>query len=43
MVEYRRLLDDEAFSIAISRDSMKHLSVKLRFDKLTEIINKYSR
>jgi hypothetical protein len=43
MVEYRRLLDDEAFSIAISRDSMKHLSVKLRFEKLTEIINKYSR
>ena len=43
MEEYRTLLDDDVFSIAISRDSMKHLSVKLRFDRLTEIINKYSR
>lgn len=42
MEEYRRLLDDPYFAIAISRDSMKHLSVKIRFEKLKELMNKYS-
>ena len=41
MKEYRELLDDPYFTIAISRDSMKHLSVKMRFEKLEELMNKY--
>lgn len=42
MEEYRRLLDDPYFVIAISRDSMKHLSVKMRFDKLKDLVDRYS-
>lgn len=43
LADYRTLLDDSTFSIAISRDSMKHLSVKLRFEKLTDLVNKHNK
>ena len=40
--DYRAILDDYNFEIAISRDSMRHTSVALRYDKLNELVNKYS-
>ena len=40
--EYRAILDDPIFEIAISRDSMRHTSVALRYNKLKELVNKYS-
>lgn len=40
--EYKPMLDDWQFIIAISRDSMKHGAVKYRFEKLCEIVNKYT-
>lgn len=36
--EYQSLMDDPSFIIAISRDSMKHSSVKFRFDKVRELV-----
>lgn len=42
MSAYRELLDDPYFAIAISRDSMKHLSVKMRFERLKELMDNYS-
>ena len=36
--EYSKLLDDEKFIIAISRDSMRQGSVSFRYDELTRII-----
>lgn len=41
MDEYKPILSDATFAIAISRDSMKHLSVKYRFTTLLNLINKY--
>jgi len=41
LVEYQTILDDEKFQIAVSRDSMKHLSVKYRFDTLKELLATY--
>lgn len=41
MDEYKPILSDVTFAIAISRDSMKHLSVKYRFTTLLNLINKY--
>ena len=40
MLNYQPLLDESAFQLAISKDSMKHTSVKYRFDALKELINK---
>ena len=40
--DYRAILDDYNFEIAISRDSMRHTSVALRYDKLKELVDKYS-
>ena len=40
--EYREILDDMNFEIAISRDSMRHTSVALRYNKLNELVRKYS-
>ena len=40
--EYRDLLDDLNFEIAISRDSMRHTSVALRYNKLNGLVKKYS-
>lgn len=42
MNEYKKILSETAFVIAISRDSMKHQAVKYRFEKLSNLINKYS-
>lgn len=39
--EYKPLLDDTDFIISISRDSMKHAAVKLRFDSLNNLLMKY--
>ena len=39
---YREILDDPNFEIAISRDSMKHASVALRYDKLSNLVKMYS-
>lgn len=41
MDEYKLILSDSKFVIAISRDSMKHLSVKYRFNTLLNLVNKY--
>ena len=38
---YKPLLDDTEFIISISRDSMKHTSVKLRFDKLNNLLKQF--
>lgn len=38
---YKQILTDPKFVLAISRDSMKHLSVKYRFNTLSNLINKY--
>ena len=40
--EYSKLLDDNKFIIAISRDSMRQGSVSYRYEELTKLINKYS-
>ena len=40
--EYRDILDDLSFEIAISRDSMRHTSVALRYNKLNGLVKKYS-
>jgi len=40
MDEYKNIIEDPLFVISISRDSMKHSSVKSRFEKLSELINK---
>lgn len=40
--DYRAILDDYNFEIAISRDSMRHTSVSLRYDKLKELVKKYT-
>ncbi|MCM1372602.1 MAG: DUF262 domain-containing protein [Bacteroides sp.] len=40
--EYNELLDDHKFSIYISRDSWKPNSVKQRYDKINELILKYT-
>jgi len=41
MEEYKKIINDDNFGIAISRDSMKHYSVKDRFDKILNLINRY--
>jgi hypothetical protein len=38
---YKPLLDDTEFIISISRDSMKHTSVKLRFNKLNNLLKQF--
>ncbi len=40
--EYKPLLDNTDFIISISRDSMKHAAVKLRFDSLNNLLMKYT-
>ena len=40
--EYSKLLDDNKFIIAISRDSMRQGSVAYRYEELSKLINKYS-
>lgn len=40
--EYSRLLNDDKFIIAISRDSMRQGSVTYRYEELLKLINKYS-
>lgn len=40
--EYSRLLDDNKFVIAISRDSMRQGSVAYRYDELSKLIKRYS-
>lgn len=40
--EYREILDEPNFEIAISRDSMKHASVSMRYEKLSNLVNKFS-
>ncbi len=42
MREYTRLINNYDFVLTISRDSMKAPSVKSRFEKIIELINKYS-
>ena len=42
MDDYSKLLDDEKFIIAISRDSMRPSSVALRYNKLEDLIKKYT-
>lgn len=41
-VDYSKLLDDNKFIIAISRDSMRQGSVAYRYEELLKLINKYS-
>ena len=41
MVEYQEIIEDYDFVISISRDSMKHIAVKSRFDKLSALTTKY--
>mgnify|MGYP003289583353 CR=1 FL=1 len=38
---YKPLLDDSEFIISISRDSMKHTSVRLRFEKLNNLLRQF--
>jgi hypothetical protein len=38
MTAYKHLIEDPLFVISISRDSMKHLSVKSRFEKLSNLL-----
>lgn len=40
--DYRAILDDLNFEIAISRDSMRHTSVALRYNKLKDLVHKYT-
>lgn len=40
--DYSKLLDDNKFIIAISRDSMRQGSVAYRYEELSKLINKYS-
>lgn len=40
--EYNELLDDHKFSIYISRDSWKLNSVKQRYEKINELISRYT-
>jgi uncharacterized protein with ParB-like and HNH nuclease domain len=40
--DYNKIIEEQLFQIAISRDSMKHGSVKFRFDIISELINKYT-
>ena len=42
LYEYSLLLSDYKFIISISRDSMKHSSVAYRYQKISELISKYS-
>jgi hypothetical protein len=39
--DYISLLDNPAFSYTISRDSLKAQSVRDRYERLSELINKY--
>lgn len=39
--DYKPLLDNWDFIIEISRDSMKHVAVKSRFDKLNNLVQKH--
>lgn len=41
LAEYKPLIDRTEFIIEISRDSMKHLAVKSRFEKLNNLVSKY--
>lgn len=43
MADYSKLLDDNRFIIAISRDSMRQWSVFYRYNELTKLIDKYSK
>ncbi len=38
MEDYKKIIENPQFVISISRDSMKHLSVKFRFEKLSELV-----
>jgi uncharacterized protein with ParB-like and HNH nuclease domain len=40
--DYKTLIDDQLFVLTISRHSMHTASVKSRFEKINELINKYS-
>ena len=40
--DYRAILDDPDFGIAISRDSMRHTSVAMRYNNLKDLVKKYS-
>lgn len=42
LAAYTPLLHDNAFNLIISRDSMKHPSVKYRFEKLNQIIQQFT-
>lgn len=42
MDDYSKLLDDEKFIIAISRDSMRPSSVALRYNTLENLIKIYT-
>lgn len=42
MDEYESTLDDPDFQLAITRDSLKHISLKKRFNILIEQTNKYT-
>ena len=39
--KYKTLLEDDSFNYAISRDSLKVFSVKVRYEKLSFLLNKY--
>lgn len=39
---YNSILEDKDFQLKISRDSMKHLAVQSRFEKINNLINKYN-
>ncbi len=40
--DYRAILDNPNFEIAISRDSMRHTSVAMRYLQLKELVKKYT-
>ena len=40
MLDYQQFINNNDFQLAISKDSMKHASVKYRFDTIKELINK---
>lgn len=42
MADYSKLLDDNRFIIAISRDSMRQMSVSYRYNELTKLVNTYT-
>jgi hypothetical protein len=39
--DYNKIIENQSFQIAISRDSMKHGAVKYRFEVISELINKH--